>query len=140
MDLEQYTEPTTLVPYGSEVNSNSPKKTVLIVDEESLIVEVIAEFLSSYGCQVHGLVNGYDAIFSLGRCCYDVLICNVDLGDITAYDLFELTKAKNYTTSLLMLGSGAYGIERKLAEDFGALYLPKPIEHSALAEALAGVI
>lgn len=69
--------------------------TVLIVDDDSMIIELLTFKLSEQGFEVDSVTNGWGALLKLSRNKYDLLITDLMMPDISGLTLLSLLK--NYT-------------------------------------------
>src|SRR5437764_352806 len=101
---------------------------VLIVDDEPLIRETLAEYLGNEGFQVEVCGAGEDALALARRRPFEVALCDVQLPDMDGVELLQrLLKISPQTFVLLIT---AYGTVESAVQAFqrGAHdYLMKPI-------------
>jgi DNA-binding NtrC family response regulator len=104
------------------------KASILVVDDERLIRDSLAEFLGQEGFRVTVCGTAEEALELLGRRHYDVALCDVQLPGMDGIELLErLLKISPQTFVLLIT---AYGTVENAVEAFqrGAHdYLMKPI-------------
>jgi len=102
--------------------------SILVVDDELLIRETLAEYLSQEGFQVVTCAEGEEALALAAKKCFDVALCDVQLPGIDGMELLErLLKISPETFVLLIT---AYATVENAVEAFqrGAQdYLMKPI-------------
>jgi DNA-binding NtrC family response regulator len=102
--------------------------SILVVDDEPLIRETLAEYLSQEGFQVVTCAEGEEALALAAKKCFDVALCDVQMPGIDGMELLErLLKISPETFVLLIT---AYATVENAVEAFqrGAQdYLMKPI-------------
>src|SRR4051794_8946490 len=106
----------------------SPPARLLVVDDEALIRDTLAEYLQEEGFAVDAVGSGEAALDLAGKQRYDVALCDVQLPGIDGIELLErLLKLSPQTFVLLVT---AFGTVDNAVEAFhrGAHdYLMKPI-------------
>lgn len=58
---------------------NNTKKTVLVVDDESDVLDIVAEMISDLGYHVQGVSSGEEALDLIAKTPVDLVISDVDL-------------------------------------------------------------
>jgi DNA-binding NtrC family response regulator len=106
----------------------SASATILVVDDESLIRETLAEFLAPEGFQVRTCADGESALLAARAEPIDVALCDVHLPGIDGIEL--LTRLRQVNPETLVLLITAYATVENAVEAFqrGAHdYLMKPV-------------
>ena len=117
--------------------SVSSSARVLIVDDEPLVRSVLERLLSAYDVSVVG--DGASAIRSLQADHFDLLLCDLMLGDVSGLDVIEAATRlppDRRPQCVLMTGSLLGAREKARLERAGAALLRKPFR----TEALLGVV
>ncbi|HEY1379434.1 MAG TPA: sigma-54 dependent transcriptional regulator [Gemmataceae bacterium] len=108
--------------------ASSPPARILVVDDETLIRDTLAEYLTQEGFAVDACASGEDALELAARHRYDVALCDMQLPGIDGIELLErLLKLSPQTFVLLVT---AFATVENAVEAFqrGAHdYLMKPI-------------
>src|SRR5262245_27490586 len=108
--------------------STSLSPAVLVVDDEPLIRDTLAEFLQQEGFAVRTAATGEDAVAQVRRQKFDVLLCDVNLPGLDGIEVLERALAVSPETFVLLIT--AYATVESAVEAFqkGAHdYLMKPI-------------
>jgi DNA-binding NtrC family response regulator len=107
---------------------NSVRGHILVVDDELIIRDTLAEYLTGEGFAVETCADGEEALARAAEQCFDVALCDVQLPGIDGIELLErLLKISPRTFVLLIT---AYATVENAVEAFqrGAHdYLMKPI-------------
>jgi DNA-binding NtrC family response regulator len=101
---------------------------ILIVDDELLIRETLAEFLSQEGFQVTTCSDGEEALACAARQRFDVVLCDVQLPGMDGVEVLQRLLKINPETFVLLIT--AYATVESAVEAFQAGahdYLMKPI-------------
>lgn len=101
---------------------------VLVVDDEPLIRETLAEFLQQEGFEVQVAASGEEALKRVRERKFDVLLCDVNLPGLDGIEVLERVGAVSPETFVLLIT--AYATVESAVEAFqkGAQdYLMKPI-------------
>jgi CheY-like chemotaxis protein len=114
---------------------------ILTADDDSLLLSVIEEWLSSEGHAVDAVCNGNDCRGRLQSESYDLIILDWDLPDVTGIDLLKSFRDSGGTTPILML-TGRRDIDDKtLGFDLGADdYLTKPFQPKELSSRVKALL
>jgi DNA-binding NtrC family response regulator len=102
--------------------------SVLIVDDEQLIRETLAEFLQGQGFRVATAASGEHALSTIRKNPFDVVICDINLPGLDGLEVLERVSRSNPETFVLLIT--AYATVDTAVEAFhkGASdYLMKPI-------------
>jgi two-component system response regulator AtoC len=108
--------------------SGPPSARVLVVDDERLVRESLATYLTSDGHEVSTVSSTKEALVSLEREAYDVMLTDVILGDGNGVDL--LRTARDRWPELLVVAMSGYGTVESAVEAMkvGAFeFLSKPV-------------
>jgi DNA-binding NtrC family response regulator len=101
---------------------------VLVVDDERIIRETLAEYLTQEGCRVSACAAAEDALAQAAERRFDVALCDVQLPGMDGLRLLERLRQLNPRTAVMLIT--AYATVENAVEAFqrGACdYLMKPI-------------
>ncbi len=116
---------------ASKKNSSQPN--ILIVDDELSMRELLEIMLSREGYLVACAENGQRAISMISESDYDLILCDIRLGDISGIDVLRAAKAKNQNSVVIMISAYATAETAVEAMNEGAYdYVPKPFEKDEL--------
>ncbi len=111
---------------------------ILIVDDELSMRELLDVMLSRIGYQVSFAENGKQAIAMIAASRFDLLLCDIRLGDITGLDVLIAAKKKNPDTIVIMISAYASTETAVEAMNNGAYdYVPKPFDNNELRHTIA---
>ena len=102
--------------------------TVLVVDDEPIIRDSLAEYLTSNGFVVRAVGSGEEALALVGKDRFDVVLCDVNLPGLDGLDVLDRVGQLSPETFVLLIT--AYATVESAVEAFqkGAHdYLMKPI-------------
>jgi two-component system response regulator PilR (NtrC family) len=106
---------------------------ILVVEDELSMREVLDYILSREGYQVSCAENGKEAIKKLEQHKYDLLLCDIRLGDISGIDVLRACKKKDKNTTVIMISAYATAETAVEAMNEGAYdYVPKPFDNDEL--------
>jgi len=115
----------------------------LIIDDEKDASLALAELLERYcpDVEVLGFASSYnDALQQLkggaGKN-YDIIFCDIDLGDATGFDILDILKNENGFNGFVVIVSGHRGFALKAFEYDVVHYLTKPVSPKQLMETIA---
>ena len=111
---------------------------ILVVDDELSMRELLEYMLSKDGYQVTSCETGRDAIQQLENTQFDLLLCDIKLGDITGLEVLRASKGQNPDTPVIMISAYATTETAVEAMNDGAYdYVPKPFNKDELRETIA---
>ncbi len=111
---------------------------LLVVDDELSMREFLEFMLGREGYTVSCAENGNKAIALICDNEFDLLLCDIRLGDITGLDVLRSAKRKNPNTVVIMISAYATAETAVEAMNEGAYdYLPKPFDNSELKQAVS---
>jgi two-component system response regulator PilR (NtrC family) len=111
---------------------------ILVVDDELSMRELLEFMLSREGYQVTLAESGREAIKKLDKKNYDLLLCDIRLGDMTGLDVLRACKQRNSETVVILISAYASTETAVEAMNVGAYdYVPKPFDNEELKETIA---
>jgi two-component system, NtrC family, response regulator PilR len=118
-----------------------PAYHVLVVDDELSMRELLEYLLTKEGYQVTCAESGTQAIELLGENRFDLMICDIRLGDITGLDVLRASKSKNTETVVIMISAYVTTEVAVEAMNDGAYdYVPKPFDNDELKATVANAL
>lgn len=105
------------------------EKSILILDDEEMIRDLLCETFTQKGYIVDTAINGKEALLKLGKKEYNLLISDLRLPDISGMEVVEEMKNKGQDTGVIMIT--AYGSIKNAvsAMKHGAFdYITKPFD------------
>jgi CheY-like chemotaxis protein len=118
-------------------DSSGPTLAVLVVEDESLLRDVIAMYLRDEGCRVIEANSGETAV-DLLRCgeAIDVVFTDIRLqGDLNGWDVGEAARAARHGIPVIYT-SGYSILPPRQVE--GSLFFSKPYDPAAILDACRG--
>jgi two-component system, NtrC family, response regulator PilR len=111
--------------------------TILVVDDELSMRELLDLMLSREGYRVSCAESGGKAFESIKSNAYDLVLCDIRLGDMTGLDVLKTAKKQNPSTVVIMISAYASTEVAVEAMNFGAYdYVPKPFKNEELLETI----
>jgi two-component system response regulator PilR (NtrC family) len=118
------------------MNEKTPH--ILIVDDELSMRELLDYMLKREGYRVDCAENGRKAAALVGQNNYDLLLCDIRLGDISGLDVLRVCKQHQPDTVVIMISAYASTEIAVEAMNEGAYdYVPKPFNKDELLETVA---
>jgi two-component system response regulator PilR (NtrC family) len=111
---------------------------ILVVDDELSMREILEMLLSQEGYEVVCAENGKKALEILGKKSFDLILCDIRLGDLTGLDILRDAKKKNPDIPVILIS--AYTTTELAVESMneGAYdFLPKPFNNTELKQTVA---
>lgn len=114
------------------------KPHILVVDDELSMRELLEYMLNREGYQVTCADDGRKAIGLLEKNQYDLLLCDIKLGDISGLDVLRASKKNSQDTVVILISAYASTETAVEAMNEGAYdYVPKPFDKDELLQTVA---
>jgi len=118
------------------MTENTPQ--ILVVDDELSMREVLELMLIREGYRVTCAENGRTAIGLLEKDQFDLMLCDIKLGDISGLDVLQASKKCNADTVVILISAYASTETAVEAMNAGAYdYVPKPFDKDELMQTVA---
>ncbi|MGD8837449.1 MAG: sigma-54 dependent transcriptional regulator [Desulfobacteraceae bacterium] len=117
---------------------NTSSSHLLIVDDERSMRELLEYMLSKEGYTISLAENGRSAIKMVESTDFDLILCDIRLGDITGIEVLRAAKKKNPQSVVIMISAYATTETAVEAMNDGAFdYVPKPFDNDELKQTIA---
>ena len=111
---------------------------ILVVDDELSMRELLEYMLNREGYQVTCAEDGRKAIRLVEKNQYDLLLCDIKLGDISGLDVLRASKKSSQDTVVILISAYASTETAVEAMNEGAYdYVPKPFDKDELLQTVA---
>ena len=116
----------------------APSAHLLIVDDERSMRELLEYMLSKEGYTISLAENGRTAVEMVEKTEYDLILCDIRLGDITGLEVLKAAKKRTPHTVVIMISAYATAETAVEAMNDGAYdYVPKPFDNEELKQTIA---
>ena len=120
---------------------NKKKPHILVVDDELSMREVLEIMLGREGYKVSSAESGRMAISMLDKTDFDLLLCDIRLGDVSGLDVLRAAKKKDQNVVVILISAFATAETAVEAMNAGAYdYVPKPFDKEELKQTIAGAL
>ena len=120
---------------------NAPR--ILVLDDETMILELCTAVLSAEGYLIDAVSDGNDAIALLDKNKYDAIISDIKMPSLSGSKFYEIIK-KNYpelSKKIIFITGDVMNIETKtFLEKTNVPYLIKPFRLNDLKEAVSRIL
>ena len=114
---------------------------ILVVDDELSMRELLELLLKREGYQVSCAESGKKALSLLGKNHYDLILCDIRLGDINGIEVLENAKQTNPDVVVIMISAYSTTENAVQAMNTGAYdYVPKPFDNAELKETIRNAL
>jgi two-component system response regulator PilR (NtrC family) len=114
---------------------------LLIVDDERSMRELLEFMLSKEGYQIRLAENGTKAVDLVQQHDFDLILCDIRLGDITGLEVLRAAKKERPQTVVIMISAYATTETAVEAMNDGAYdYVPKPFDNDELKQTIANAL
>ena len=109
------------------------KPHILVIDDEISMLELLEIILNKEGYQVTSAESGQKAFELIDEQVYDLLLCDIKLGDFNGIEVLRKAKEKNPDTIVIMISAYSTTENAVEAMNEGAYdYVPKPFDNEEL--------
>jgi two-component system, NtrC family, response regulator PilR len=120
---------------------NDHKHHILIVDDQLSMRELLEVMLEREGHRISLAENGRRAVEMVKQNAYDLVLCDIRLGDISGIEVLKACKAHHPETVVVMISAYASTEDAVEAMNQGAYdYVPKPFNKDELIQTVAKAI
>jgi len=116
------------------------KGSVLLVDDEPLVLEMFESILSEQGYDVFVAPNPQTALSHLEKTFFDVLVCDVLLDELDGFDIMTIARKKQPSIAVVLITGAPSEADAEKAAGQGAGYLSKPIGFDLLISTIENSI
>ena len=114
---------------------------ILVVDDELSMRELLDVMLTKEGYQVACAETGREAITLIEKTDFDLLLCDIRLGDITGIDVLKALRNQNQETVVIMISAYATTEAAVEAMNEGAYdFVPKPFNNEELKQTIKNAL
>jgi CheY-like chemotaxis protein len=114
----------------------SSRPRVLLIDDEAVVRELVAEMLTFLGCDVDRAAGAREGIDLFGRSHYDLVVTDLSMPGLTGWDVVAAVRRHDTERGMILTTGTPMEIERERAREARVTVLPKPFHLAALREAV----
>lgn len=107
---------------------------VLLVEDDTMLQNVMQETLEGFGCHVRCSDNGFEAIQLLKMETFDVIISDIKMPKMDGISLLETLRNLDITIPVVMMTGYSQYKEDQIARKGGVVLLEKPFTRDKLKE------
>ena len=117
------------------------RTSVLIVDDETFIRQILARIVSREGYEVRQASDGQDALDRLSEVSYDIVISDIKMPNMDGIELLGEIKTIHPDVGVILITAyaGEYSAEEALKAGADA-FIAKPFKNTEIAETLRKVL
>ena len=119
---------------------NQARQHVLVVDDENLIADSVAQILNRNGYDAEARYSGAEAVEYLNRHCPDIIVTDVILPDFDGVQLAIAVRSRCPRTRIVLFSGNAataHLLDDALTDGYLFELLPKPVHPMQLLKALS---
>ncbi len=120
------------------MSETTKRAKILVADDEQGMREVLEIMLSKEGYDVRVAESGRAAVKWLQKEKFDLLLCDMKLGDMTGLEVLKAAKKRDTNAVMIMISAYASAETAVEAMNLGAYdYVPKPFDNDELRQAVS---
>jgi CheY-like chemotaxis protein len=132
--VEQEDHPASQRIVTLHIASHGP--TVLVVDDNEGLVELLGRYLSDHACRVTAALSGQEGLRLAQELVPDAIILDVMMPEMDGWEFLQRLRARPETADIPIIICSVFN-DPELAYSLGAsLYLPKPVSRDRILSAL----
>lgn len=122
------------------VSMRTEDVSILLVDDEQLVLEMFQDMLTADGYQVTAVSNAADALDLLSKKTFNIMISDVRLKPLDGFQIMEKAQDQNPGMPvILMTGAPVQGDKEKLSGR-NTCYLLKPISVQVMSDVVSSMV
>jgi AmiR/NasT family two-component response regulator len=119
------------------IDTSKPKqRSVLVVDDDRLVLATLAKGLRQAGYDIHQAVSAEDALRVLDESVPDIAILDVSMPGMSGIELAKILRERSAVPFLFLSAYGDAEIIRQAAESGAVGYLVKPVDTSQIVPSI----
>jgi signal transduction histidine kinase/CheY-like chemotaxis protein len=140
--LEKPIDQERLIGIVDDLVGTIDSPTVLVVDDDKHIVDVLSHNLKSRGFAVAQAYNGLEAMAAIQRAIPDLILLDLRMPEMDGYQVIEQVKRSPMTKHIPIVVMTAYHFDREKTDilELAAEQVAKPFTPEALAEKVAEIL
>lgn len=116
-------------------------RTVIIADDDPLVRESLCEVIADLGCTAMPAANGGQAIAMLSRSPWGLLLSDVDMPDISGFQLLDWVRGHPPATPTALMSARADADLASRARAEGAItLLAKPVQVTEITNLVSNIL
>jgi type II secretory ATPase GspE/PulE/Tfp pilus assembly ATPase PilB-like protein/DNA-binding response OmpR family regulator len=116
-------------------------KSILVVDDDKDTRKLIGLILKNRGYRVTFSEDGIDALLSLDKKPFDLVLCDVNMPNLDGFKLLEMMNQKGLKAPVIFLTARDATGDKERGVELGAMdYIQKPIQKEILLLRVKGVL
>ncbi|HEY0315799.1 MAG TPA: ATP-binding protein [Sphingomonas sp.] len=135
---EPMTAPAGAAEYSRVIGYDGPRKTVLVIDDDSSQTTVLHSLLKPLGFQVYTSSNGTEGMMVADRCAPDIVLLDIQMPGLSGWDVAARLRATHGAAlSIVMVSANAHefraGGDGHSSHD---AFVSKPVDLRALLDVI----
>ena len=136
--LEQAGVVPSKIQNGDDDGPARPRGDIMVVDDETDVREVLAEYLELKGFDVRQASSGEEGLEKVAESCPDVVLLDLGLPGLSGIETLRRLKSNNPALCVIVVsGNQDQDLAQKVLAMGAADYVPKPVDFGYLETILA---
>jgi DNA-binding NtrC family response regulator len=117
-------------------------KKILVVDDETVIRDILCRILTERGYQVESAASGTEGLAKIQSCEYEAYLFDIKMPGVDGMDMYEIigTKYPDMVDRVIFItGDAITKSTLNFLEATGREYFSKPLDFARLIEAVEGL-
>lgn len=120
---------------------DSPKRSLLVVEDDPVLQTLLGKFLTQGGYAVTRAADGAEALVRLASGAFDAIVSDIDMPNLDGMEFLEVLNQKGIDTPVVFLsGRSESGIEVRAFETGAADFIRKPVRKDVLLARVARLV
>ena len=117
-----------------------PPKTILLIEDDEVLQEILEDFLKESGYLVLKASDGLEGIEMIRKKTFDLILVDVVLPYVSGIGVIKMAKAKRADVPIICITGYGYSPERLAEEEHADYVLRKPFGFKYLAKAIEDLL
>lgn len=116
-----------------------PKQTILLIEDDDVLREILNEFLVESGYLVLKAADGLQGMEKIEKESFDLIVVDVVLPYVSGIGLIKMARAKFIDMPIICITGYGYSPEKLAEQEHADYVLRKPFEFKELGEAIGNL-
>jgi CheY-like chemotaxis protein len=119
--------------------STERQPRILVIDDDQYVRMLLGDLLTTWGYDADVVGNGTEGLALFGRCCYDAVLTDLAMPDVSGLDVAAGVRTRNPSIAVILFTAASGELDGE-DERLGLRVLRKPLDIDDLRRALRATL